>query len=121
MPEEDRFGRRASDADTAVLIERLDTFEKDTRITLGRIEGKVDKTNGRVSELEVKDRIRTDREEREANRLAAEEAAKFRVEEHLQEVGTQRATWRVMLLAAAVGSAPGGIIEFTRLLTTGHL
>lgn len=119
-----KVGRRSTDADLAVLAEwREGVDDKLDKIHLQTLQ-----TNGRVSELEVKERIRQDREEQAAIRSAAAEAARFRVEEHAEREALQaeerhvtRITWRMMLLAAAVGATPAVLIEAIRAMATGHL
>jgi len=52
-----------TDADIAVIMRRLDEQDR----TLGRIEGKVDKTNGRVTKLETNEAVRDARAEDHAH------------------------------------------------------
>jgi hypothetical protein len=125
MPlDEGKAGRRSTDVDLAVVVERLDTQDE----TLGDILRQTRQTNGRVSELEVKERIRQDREEQRAIRLAASEAAKWRVEQQEEQERTRteervlvRGTRKVMLFAAGVGAVPAVLFEVVRLVVLGHL
>lgn len=107
------------EAAVAVVIERLDTIEE----TIGKIHEQTLRTNGRVSELEVKERIRQDREEQRAIVSAAQEAAKYRVEQANErqalvsaEESRTRITWRITLIAAAIGGLPAALIEAAHVI-----
>lgn len=114
-----KVGRRSTDADLAVVIERLDTIDD----RLEDIHTQTVKTNGRVSELEVKERIRQDREEQRAILSAASEAAKYRVEQANEQQAAKtvdehrfKLTVRIMLIAAVVGGVAGSLGEAARLI-----
>lgn len=113
-----------ADAELAVIAE----WRENVNRLLAEIHRQTKETNGRVSELEIKERIRQDREEQKAIRDAASEAAKWRVETAAQEDREQeekqhgsRITRRVMLIAAVLGGTPASLIEVIRFAVTGHI
>lgn len=77
-----------TEADIAVILRRLDEQDR----SLGRIERKVDKTNGRVTKLE------TDKE-----------VTKALSEEHAKDSGSRK-TWFYGALAAVLGGAVSSLI-----------
>lgn len=85
-----------TDANIAVIIRRLDEQDR----TLGRIEVKVDKTNGRVTKLETKEQVR---------------------EAILRDHDKGR-EWRKNAMVALVTAAvTGGIGSIVAVLVGGHL
>jgi hypothetical protein len=83
------------DAEIAVILRRLDDQDR----TLGRIEGKVDKTNGRVTKLET-------------DRAVGQELAKV----HARSLDVRKA-WMIGIASAIVTGAAGSLII---ILLGGH-
>jgi tetrahydromethanopterin S-methyltransferase subunit G len=84
-----------TDADIAVILRRLDEQDK----SLDRIEGKVDKTNGRVTRLETDKRV-----------------AEAVVGDHKRDLDVRKA-WAIGIFSAAVTGAVGSIVL---ILAGGH-